>query len=461
MASKGDVGVEKGAVAVSSLRSVAHIAPLLGWAILNFAGAAPAAVIKGEPTNYARLVQTLQPGDTLQLQSGVYRYGLSLHNLGGHSGRRITIEGPARGDPALFLSRRGRNTISIKDASYITVRNLMLDGQKLNVDGVKAEGSSRYVHHITLENLTITNHDTNQQIVGISTKCPAWGWVVRGNTIDGAGTGMYFGDSDGSAPFIGGVIEENVIRNTIGYNVEIKHQKPRKEVAGMPRQPQVTVLRYNAFSKAGGGAEGGLARPNVLLGHQPQKGVGRFDHYLVYGNFFYQNPTEALFQATGRVMLYNNAFVNTLGVGRSIMIMPHNGVAPKSINIFHNTVLASDIGIAVWNADRQFRQLVEANAVFAATPTTGRMQRRANITAPLGKASDYLRSPQAPLGRLDLSPRSGQLRGQRLANALRDAPAADRDFYNTPRDKGVVGAFVHYGAGESSHLSLRRRSSAH
>ncbi|MCO6439793.1 MAG: hypothetical protein J5I81_01640 [Nitrococcus mobilis] len=432
--------------------------PFAALAALNFASAALAAVISGEPADYRQLVQTLQPGDTLRLQAGVYRYGLAAHNLNGLAGKRITIEGPAHGDPALFLAHGGRNTISIKNASYITIRNLVLDGQKLGVDAVKAEGTARYAHHIAIENLKITNHDANQQIVGISTKCPAWGWVVRGNVIDGAGTGMYFGDSDGSAPFIGGVIEGNVIRNTIGYNIEIKQQKPREELAGMPRQPQVTILRYNAFSKAAGGAEGGLARPNVLLGYQPQKGVGRFDRHLVYGNFFYQNPTEALFQATGRVAIYNNAFVNTVGVGRAIMIMPHKGVAPKSISIFHNTVLASDIGIAVWNANRRFRQVVEANAIFAATPTTGRMQRRANITAPLGKASDYLLSPQAPLGRLDLSPRSGQLRGSRLADALRGDPAADRDFYNTLRHKGFAGAFVYYGADVSRPLSLQRRS---
>ncbi|WP_232210478.1 right-handed parallel beta-helix repeat-containing protein [Nitrococcus mobilis] len=450
--------MEKNAMAVSSLRSVAYRVPLVVLTALSFASAAPAAVLRGEPTDYRQLVQTLQPGDILRLQAGVYRYGLAAHNLNGLAGRRITIEGPARGDSALFLAHRGRNTISIKNASYITIRNLVLDGQKLGADGVKAEGTSRYAHHITIENLKISNHDANQQIVGISTKCPAWSWVVRGNVIDGAGTGMYFGDSDGSAPFIGGVIEGNVVRNTIGYNIEIKQQKPRKELAGMPRQPQVTILRHNAFSKAAGGATGGLARPNVLLGYQPQKGAGRFDRYLVYGNFFYQNPTEALFQATGRAAIYNNAFVNTAGVGRAIMIMPHKGVAPKSIDIFHNTVLASDIGIAVWNANRRFQQVAEANAIFASTPTTGRMQRRANITAPLGKASDYLRAPQAPLGRLDLSPRPEQLRGQRLASTLRDDPAADRDFYNTLRHKRFVGAFVYYGAGVSRPLSLRHRS---
>ena len=90
---------------------------------------------------------------------------------------------------------------------------------------MKSERQARYAHHITLENLLIRGHGNNQQTVGISTKCPAWNWVIRGNTIIGAGTGMYLGDSDGSAPFVAGVIERNLIVDTIGYNLQIKHQR--------------------------------------------------------------------------------------------------------------------------------------------------------------------------------------------------------------------------------------------
>lgn len=65
----------------------------------------------------------------------------------------------------------------------------MLDGRDLPVDAVKAEGHADWAHHITLENLLIRvrGHGNNQQTVGISTKCPAWGWVIRDNEIIGAG----------------------------------------------------------------------------------------------------------------------------------------------------------------------------------------------------------------------------------------------------------------------------------
>ncbi len=418
-----------------------------------------AQTVEGRPESYVRLVKALKPGDTLKLQAGVYLHGLSLHNIDGLPGERITVEGPDNGDPALFLAHRGRNTVSLKNASYITIRNLVLDGQKLDADAVKAEGPSRYAHHITLENLHITNHDGDQQIVGISTKCPAWDWVVRGNVIDGAGTGMYFGQSDGSAPFIGGVIEGNVIRNTIGYNIEIKQQKPRKHVAGMPQNTQVTILRYNVFSKAGGGATGHLARPNVLLGYQPQQGPGRFDRYLVYGNLFYQNPTEALFQATGRMALYSNLFVNTVGPGRAVMIMRHKGVAPKSVDIFQNTIIASDIGVAVWDANRDERQWVAGNAIFAPKPITGRMDRGWNVVGSLQDAAKYLEAPRLPIGRLNLYPRPGKLRGPQIpAGPLVSYKDAGKDFAGEARKQGYVGAYASTGDGHGAALRLARRS---
>ncbi|WP_232210418.1 hypothetical protein [Nitrococcus mobilis] len=162
------------------------------------------------------------------------------------------------------------------------------------MDAVKAEGTAAYAHHITLENLSIIHHDADQQDVGVSTKCPAWGWIIRNNRIDGAGTGMYFGNSDGSAPFVGGMIEGNLIQDTIGYNIEIKRQKERPTAGVIPIQPETTVISYNVFSKVGSQSQVGATRPNVFIGGQPTEGAGRFDRYLVYGNFFLSEPRRSI-----------------------------------------------------------------------------------------------------------------------------------------------------------------------
>jgi len=300
-----------------------------------------AAVKEAGPEGYRQALRTLQPGDTLRLQAGVYREGLPLHRLSGTADAPIVIEGPADGPAAVFLARAGHNTVSIVDARHVTVRNLELDGANLPVDGVKCEGHAAWAHHITLENLTIHGHGNNQQTVGISTKCPAWNWVIRDSRIVGAGTGIYLGNSDGSAPFVAGLIEHNLIVDTQGYNLQIKHQKPRPELPGMPDEPGTTIIRHNVFSKEHGEPGGPMARPNVLLGHWPLAGPGRDDYYQVYGNFFYDNPTEALFQGEGNIALHHNVFWNPHG--DAVRIQPHNDV-PKEIVAAYNTVLAKGAG---------------------------------------------------------------------------------------------------------------------
>ena len=364
---------------------------------------AAAAIVPADPHSYLSKVAALKPGDTLRLAPGVYRQGLPLHGLQGKAGRPITIEGEASGVGTVFLGRPEANTVSIKDAAHLVVRSLLLDGAGLDVDAVKAEGTSGFAHHITIERLTIVNHGSDQQIVGISTKCPAWGWVIRHSVIRGAGTGMYLGDSDGSAPFIGGVIEHNLIVDSIGYNLQIKHQLSRP--AGMPAGPMRTVIRHNVFSKAGGGAAGRMARPNVLLGHFPLSGAGAEDGYSVYGNFFYENPHEALLQAEGNVAIHGNIFFNSHG--DALSVAPHKAL-PRRIEVDHNTVVALGAGIVIAGGDSRFDQLARANAVFAARPMLGGVQQN-NVTGTFSMAVQYLQAPLSPPGEMDFSPRADYL----------------------------------------------------
>lgn len=346
------------------------------------AGAAAAADYRADPADYRDYLQRLKPGDRLRLEPGDYRHGLALRNLSGHAGQPIVIEALNPAEPPRFIARPRANTVSLVDVRHLVVRHLELDGGNLPVDAIKAEGHSRYADFITLEHLFIHGHAASQQNVGISTKCPALGWVVRNNRIERVGTGMYFGDSDGSDPFVGGVIEGNRVARTLGYNLQIKHQGARPP--GFPDRAD-TVIRYNVFS----GPEappGPQARPNVLLGHMPLTGAGSADRNLVYGNLFLDNPGEALLQAEGRVAIYDNVFIN--GSGDAIHIQPHNDV-PREVLIFSNTVLASATGIQVrQGADRTYRQRVIANLVAAAVPVRGG---EAGYNVTQGYRSDGLR----------------------------------------------------------------------
>ncbi|MBI1285458.1 MAG: hypothetical protein GC183_14170 [Thiobacillus sp.] len=329
------------------------------------AATAAATDYRAESETYRDYVSRLQPGDRLLLEPGDYRRGLPLSNLTGTSGQPITIEAADPAKPPRFIARPGANTVSLVDVRHLVVRNLELDGRNVPVDAVKAEGHSHYADFVTLEHLYIHDHAASQQNVGISTKCPAFGWVVKSNRIEEVGTGMYFGDSDGSDPFMSGLIEGNRVSDTLGYNLQIKHQKARPAEHS---DRYDTVIRYNVFSKRTA-VPGPQARPNVLLGHLPLSGAGSEDRYLVHGNLFLHNPSEALFQAEGRVAVYDNVFIN--GSGDAIHVQPHNDV-PRDMLIFSNTVLASGTGIQVRRPEETpHRQRVVANVIAASTPLRG------------------------------------------------------------------------------------------
>src|SRR5205085_9299614 len=119
----------------------------------------------------------------------------------------------------------------------------------------------------------------------------------------------------GSDPFIGGIVEDNLVQNTIGYNMEIKYQVTRPTVSGMPTGQSFTIVRNNVFIKNDQASPDG-DRPNMLVGGFPSSGAGSTDMYEIYGNFFYHNPRESLLQVEGRVTIHDNVFVdgNTTGI---------------------------------------------------------------------------------------------------------------------------------------------------
>jgi hypothetical protein len=373
---------------------------LIGWGLST--AAALAADFHAGPQDYREFLPRLAAGDRLLLRAGDYTRGLPLHGLHGEAGRPILIEGPATAPRARFIARDDANTISLADVRHIQIRNLELDGRNLPVDAVKAEGHAAYAHFVTLENLYIHDHAASQQNVGISTKCPAFGWIIRGNRIERVGTGLYLGNSDGSAPFVAGLIEHNQVSDTLGYNLQIKHQKARPESMQEAGARHDTIIRRNFFAKITGGPPGPMARPNVLLGHLPLTGDGMADRYLVYANLFWQNPGEALFQGEGNLDIRSNIFVNTHGA--AIRIQPHNDV-PRCVSVLHNTVLAHDLGILLRNreAGAPCAQRVNGNLILAGRPLAGDTAGQ-NFTAPADQAARYLLQPSGEPEQFNASP---------------------------------------------------------
>jgi hypothetical protein len=366
----------------------------------------------------------------------------------------ITITGPESGAAAVIQADLGPccNTVEITNSSYVALRNLTIDGR--NVDGafgVSAKGGTgNLVHHITIEGCTFLRHDTGQQNVAISTKTPTWGWVIRGNRVVGAGTGLYLGNSDGSCPFVGGLIERNLVQDTIGYNMQIKWQQPRPTVAGMPTTPTTTIIRHNVFIKTDRASPDG-DRPNVLVGGFPDTGPGADDRYEIYGNFFFHNPRETLLQASGRVTIHDNIFVDV--VGTAILLQNHD-LPLKLAHVYNNTIYAAGTGINFGSAASQGDAVV-GNLVFAATPTAGSITSSSgNLVDVVANAGSYVTAPSLLLGQMDFFPLAGQCQGAALDLSPFVADADyDRDFNATSKG-GLTfrGAYAGEGANPGWHL---------
>jgi hypothetical protein len=422
-------------------------------------GAAPTHVISANPTNYLTLLARLKPGDTLELAPGNYgadasgndngkAAGLPISDLHGTATQPITIKGREGGPkPVLWASQAASfNVIQFGNSSHIVVKGIEVNGRDNFSFGVAAKGP---VHDITLEDLYIHGVGGNQQNVGISTTgAVAWNWVIRRNMIDGAGTGMYLGSSTGASPFVASLIEHNVIKNTIGYNVQVKHQTPwSSPPADMPTGPTKVTIRHNVFSKLSDFVSSDGARPNLLVGSPPPSGAGSENGFEIYGNFFWQNPTEALFQGEGNVAFYNNLMVNASG--SAVRIQPHNG-AVRTVRIFNNTIVASKTGISVSGGQAGTTQRVQGNAVFAATPIAisgADAAQSDNATDSFASAAKYLKNPTGMLGSLDLFPKPGRLSGDAMSTmGITGYRDYDRDFNGTPRSWTIRGAYSGQGA---------------
>jgi hypothetical protein len=365
---------------------------------------AEAGLLLGNPTNYRTLLSSLVPGDTLRLLAGNY-LRLPLRDVIGTPSAWITITGPTSGPPAVIQGEACCNTVQLYGCSYLAIRGLTIDGQGIDVDGINA--SAPPSHHILIENCTLINLGNNQSTVAISTKTAAWNWTIRGNTIIEPGTGMYLGNSDGTYPFIAGIIEGNFVKYPMGYCMEIKQQNPYTLLPGMPAGPNRTIIRNNVFIKDDRPSPSG-DRPNFLVGEFPDTGPGSTDLYEVYGNFAYHNTRESIFQGSGRVVVHDNIFLNLGSSETAIYFMDHNGPL-KLAYAYNNTVYGGARGIYFANEPRQDGAVV-GNLVFADSPIGWcggcAITSRDNVTAPTANAGQYVTNPSMTFGSMDFYPRT-------------------------------------------------------
>jgi hypothetical protein len=321
-------------------------------------------VVPADPANYQALIPTLSAGQTLMLAPGEYPR-LVIANIRGAPGRCITIKGPTGSRRATIFGAIGNKTVEIIDSSYVAVSNLVIDSRGVpGADGIKAAQGA--THHVVVDGNLIIGAGATQQTDGISTKTPTWNWIIRRNTIVGAGTAMYLGDSDGSAPFIAGLIESNVVLDPIGYGLQIKFQADRPLIPGMPGGAQSTIIRNNVFKKDDRPSPDG-DRPNLLVGGFPASAPGSGDIYQIYGNLFVDNPREALFQGSGRISFHDNVLI---GGRPAAAVFRDHDLPLKLAEVFDNKIYSPQIGIQFGSPAREHLSIF-GNIIFAAVPIAG------------------------------------------------------------------------------------------
>jgi len=422
--------------------------------LIGLAGVARGSEVKeATPENYRSLLGSLKPGDTLALAPGVYPRGLPITDCHGTPDAWITIQGPRTG-VAEIRQTQVANCVELRQCSYIALKGLSILGDgpagKPGLFGISAQGGLKNtVHHILIEDCIISDWNTSQQAVGISTKTPTWDWTIRRNVIRRCGTGLYLGNSNGADPFVRGVIEHNLVHDPIGYCMEIKYQKARPELPGLPLAASRTIIRHNVFVKNDAPSPDG-DRANVLVGGFPASGPGAEDLYEIYGNLFWHNSRESLLQASGRVTIHDNLFLDCPSAGHAAIAVRDHDLPVKLAHIYHNTICGAARGIRIASAAPD-GQAVVGNVVFADEPLS--LHRSItlvseNVTGPIAAASKHLVNPDFSSATLDLRPQPGRCEGAPVDLSPFAAQSAfDLDFDGASKgSRRFRGAYANSGA---------------
>jgi hypothetical protein len=439
-------------------RRHAVAAALAASIVGSHATLARAADVNADPSNYTQMLATLEPGDTLHLAAGTYAptgsTPLPLSNLKGTASQWITVTGPAAEPPtAVFRASPDGccDIVEITNSSYLAIENLYIDGNHVSgAFGISAKGgTSNLVHDIRVDGNTFVNIDDDgdpadlgQQDDGISTKTPTWGWIIHGNQIIGAGTGMYLGNSDGSDPFVEGIIDDNLVDEPTGYCIEIKQQNPWPTVQGIPTQPTATLISNNVFIKKDHAATTSGGRPQVLVDGFPTTGAGAQNHYEIYGNLFFHDDEDYLLQATGRAHVHDNIFVDDSMYG-GVNFTDHDGYSVIDAIAYDNTVYGVGTGIAFSSAPSGIGFAV-GNAIFATTAFSGSVATQIdNVTDTVANAGSYVVSPGLSLGAMNFYPKTGSaLHGSVMdLSSVSSDTDYDLDFNGTKKDFTYRGAY--------------------
>jgi hypothetical protein len=132
--------------------------------------------------------------------------------------------------------------------------------------------------------------------------------------------------------------------------------------------------------------------------------------YEVYGNYFIHNHREALFQASGRVTLHDNVFVDGPFTYPTVVFRSHDSPL-RLAYVYNNTIFTNKQGI-YFGSRAAIDDAVVGNLVFAVTPISGQIRRESgNIVDYPFNATKYVASPSTDAGTMNFFPLPGKCQG--------------------------------------------------
>jgi ABC-type lipoprotein export system ATPase subunit len=170
--------------------SLDRVSRLIAIVCLALANVGLATVYEASPNDYRQSIKRLRAGDTLLLAAGEYREGLAVHGLSGRLRPSHRHRGPRAGRPRDV--RRASRTkygqhrrFELRADSQSRARGEQQSRRRCEGRRQCAAGRTTSRWRTSSSGVTATT----SRPVGISTKCPAWNWVIRGVTIVGAARG--------------------------------------------------------------------------------------------------------------------------------------------------------------------------------------------------------------------------------------------------------------------------------
>ncbi|MCK5741417.1 MAG: hypothetical protein KAH48_04305, partial [Chlorobi bacterium] len=193
-------------------------------------------------------------------------------------------------------------------------------------------------------------------------------------------------------------------------------------------------------------------RPNLLIGGQPLSGDGSDDRVEIFGNLFYGNPREYLFQGTGNLSMHNNIFINS--AQGAMNFQKHNSRPPKNISVYSNTIYACNKGIHFYGTDDSAEQIVEGNALFTDGTAIPQEYETMNLIGNVSEATDYFISPSTELSNADFFPVSEST--NKLVNIEKFNLDIDynKDYNGMIQTGNYYGAYTGYAENPGNALSL-------